>query len=164
MAWKSTYSGKYTVKNKKKYAGDYTKVKYRSLWERNAMRWFDANPAIVRWNSEEVVVPYKCNTDGKWHRYFIDMMIEQSNGDIILVEIKPQKQTIPPKNPKRKTKKYLNEVSAYIKNTSKWTYAQEYAKSRGWKFQIWTEVTLKNIGVKMINESPKKMPKKKPYK
>jgi hypothetical protein len=128
------------------------------------MRWFDANPAIVRWNSEEVVVPYKCNTDGKWHRYFIDMMIEQSNGDIILVEIKPQKQTIPPKNPKRKTKKYLNEVSAYIKNTSKWTYAQEYAKSRGWKFQIWTEHTLKNIGVKMINESPKKMPKKKPYK
>ena len=88
------------------------------------------------------------------------MMIEQSNGDIILVEIKPAKQTIPPKNPKRKTKKYLNEVSAYIKNTSKWTYAQEYAKSRGWKFQIWTEVTLKNIGVKMINESPKK----KPYK
>ena len=135
MAWKSTYSGKYTVKNKKKYAGDPTKVKYRSLWERNAMRWFDGNPAIVRWNSEEVVVPYKCNTDGKWHRYFIDMMIEQSNGDI-------------------------NEVSAYIKNTSKWTYAQEYAKSRGWKFQIWTEVTLKNIGVKMINESPKK----KPYK
>jgi hypothetical protein len=124
------------------------------------MRWFDGNPAIVRWNSEEVVVPYKCNTDGKWHRYFIDMMIEQSNGDIILVEIKPAKQTIPPKNPKRKTKKYLNEVSAYIKNTSKWTYAQEYAKSRGWKFQIWTEVTLKNIGVKMINESPKK----KPYK
>jgi hypothetical protein len=155
MAYASAYKGKYTVKNKKKYAGDPTKVTYRSLWERNAMRWAEANPQIVRWNSEEIVIPYKCNTDGRIHRYFVDMLIEMTNGEVILVEIKPKKQTIPPKSTRKKTKKYLAEVTTYIKNTSKWTAAQHYAKSRGWKFQIWTEDTLKNIGVKMINESKK---------
>ncbi len=144
------YKGKYTVKNKKKYAGDYTKVTYRSLWERNAFRWAEANPQIKCWNSEEVVVPYKCKTDGKLHRYFVDMLIEMTNGDVFLVEIKPKKQTIPPKNPKRKTKKYLNEVTTYIKNTSKWNAAQQFANAKGWKFQIWTEDTLKNLGVKLL--------------
>jgi hypothetical protein len=155
MAYASAYKGKYTVKNKKKYAGDPTKVTYRSLWERNAMRWAEASPQVVRWNSEEIVIPYKCNTDGRMHRYFVDMLIELSNGEIILVEIKPKKQTIPPKSTRKKTKKYLAEVTTYIKNTSKWNAAQQFAKSRGWKFQIWTEDTLKNIGVKMINESKK---------
>ena len=144
------YKGKYTVKNKKKYAGDYTKVTYRSLWERNAFRWAEANPQIKFWNSEEIVIPYKCKTDGRLHRYYVDMLIEMTNGDVFLVEIKPKKQTVPPKNPKRKTKKYLNEVTTYIKNTSKWNAAQVFANAKGWKFQIWTEDTLKNLGVKLL--------------
>ena len=78
------------------------------------------------------------------------MLIEMTNGDVFLVEIKPKKQTIPPKNPKRKTKKYLNEVTTYIKNTSKWNAAQQFANAKGWKFQIWTEDTLKNLGVKLL--------------
>jgi aldehyde:ferredoxin oxidoreductase len=78
------------------------------------------------------------------------MLVELSNGDIILVEIKPKKQTIPPKTPKRKTKKYVNEVTTYIKNTSKWEAAQQYAQHKGWKFQVWTEDTLKNLGIKLL--------------
>ncbi len=144
------YSGKYKIKKPEKYAGDPSKVTYRSLWERQAFKWCENNPRVKKWNSEEIVIPYKCKTDGKLHRYFVDLLVELDNREIILVEIKPKKQTVPPKNPKRKTKKYLNEVTTYIKNTSKWNAAQQFAHAKGWKFQIWTEETLKNLGVKLL--------------
>ena len=41
-----SYKGKYTIKNKSKYAGDSNKVVYRSLWERQAFRWCEDNPNI----------------------------------------------------------------------------------------------------------------------
>ena len=66
------------------------------------------------------------------------------------VEIKPKKETVPPKKPKRKSKKYLNEVLTYVKNTDKWTAASEFADAKGWKFQVWTEDTLKNLGIKLL--------------
>jgi len=145
-----SYKGKYKIKNPEKYLGDYTKVVYRSLWERQAFKWCESNSRIKAWNSEEVVIPYKCKTDNRIHRYFIDLFIEMDNGDCILVEIKPKKQTTAPKKPSRKTKKYINEVTTYIKNTSKWTAANDFAQHKGWKFQIWTEDTLKNLGIKLL--------------
>jgi len=145
-----SYKGKYTIKNKTKYAGDASKIVYRSLWERQAFKWCESNSRIRAWNSEEVVIPYKCKTDNRIHRYFIDLFIEMDNGDCILVEIKPKKQTTAPKKPSRKTKKYINEVTTYIKNTSKWTAANDFASHKGWKFQIWTEDTLKNLGIKLL--------------
>ena len=93
------YKGKYTIKDTKKYLGDPTKVTYRSLWERQAFKWCENNPRVKRWNSEEIVVPYKCKTDGKLHRYFVDLLVEFDNKDIILVEIKPKKETVAPKKP-----------------------------------------------------------------
>ena len=145
-----SYKGKYTIKNKKKYIGDPTKVTYRSLWERQTFKWCENSPRVKKWNSEEIVVPYKCKTDGRLHRYFVDLLVELDNKDIILVEIKPKKQTVAPKNPKRKTKKYINEVMTYVKNTSKWEAANQYAHHKGWKFQVWTEETLKNLGIKLL--------------
>ncbi len=145
-----SYKGKYKIKNPEKYLGDYTKVVYRSLWERQAFKWCEGNSRVRAWNSEEVVIPYKCKTDNRIHRYFIDLFIEMDNGDCILVEIKPKKQTTAPKKPSRKTKKYINEVTTYIKNTSKWTAANDFAQHKGWKFQIWTEETLKNLGIKLL--------------
>jgi hypothetical protein len=144
------YSGKYTVKKKEKYAGDYTKVKYRSLWERNAFRWLDANPNVVKWSSEEIVIPYRWKVDKKVHRYYMDLYIEWNNGEKVLVEIKPKKETAPPKEPTRKTKRYINEVTTYIKNSDKWEAAKHYAHARGWRFEIWTEETLKNKGIKLL--------------
>ena len=145
-----SYKGKYKIKKPEKYLGDYTKVVYRSLWERQTFKWCESNSRVRAWNSEEVVIPYKCKTDHRIHRYFIDLFIEMDNGDCILVEIKPKKQTTAPKKPTRKTKKYLNEVTTYIKNTSKWTAANDFAEHKGWKFQIWTEETLKNLGIKLL--------------
>jgi hypothetical protein len=91
------YSGRYKVKNVKKYAGNPSNIKYRSLWERQVMRWLDDNPSVLKWNSEEVVIGYRCQTDNKLHRYFVDMYIQMKDGKEYLIEIKPKNQTIPPK-------------------------------------------------------------------
>jgi hypothetical protein len=145
-----TYKGKYTIKKPKKYLGDPTKVTYRSLWERQAFRWCEGRDDVVGWSSEEVVVPYVCPTDKRAHRYFIDLKIKFSNGKIVLVEIKPKRQTVPPQKPKRQTKKYLTEVMTYVKNEAKWKAASKYAKDRGYHFEIWTEDTMKQLGIKLL--------------
>ena len=144
------YSGRYRVKNLSKYEGNASKVQYRSLWERQVMRWLDDNPAVIGWNSEEVVIGYRCKTDNRIHRYFVDMFIRMKDGKCYLIEIKPKRQTVPPKQPSRKSKKYLKEVLTYGKNTSKWEAAQSYAKDKGMVFQIWTEDTIKGLGIKLI--------------
>jgi len=41
-------------------------------------------------------------------------------------------------------------VMSYIKNTSKWETAEAYCADRGWEFVIWTEDTLKNLGIKIL--------------
>lgn len=145
-----TYKGKYRVKNIKKYEGDPTKCIFRSLWERQAFRWLDEHPKVIKWSSEEVIVPYKCKTDGKMHRYYTDLKIKMADGKTYLIEIKPESQTKEPKVRSRKTKKYINEVLTYVKNQSKWEAAQEYCENRGWVFQVWTESTLKSFGIKLL--------------
>ena len=145
-----SYKGKWRPKNREKYDGDPTRITYRSLWERQAFKWCDQNPKIKSWSSESVGVPYRLMTDGKMHRYFVDLKITFTNGKTVLVEIKPKKQTKPPKKPTRKTRRHLKEVRTYAMNISKWSFAEEYAKDRGWEFQVWTEDTLKDLGIKLI--------------
>ena len=145
-----SYRGKYTIKKPEKYAGDASNVVFRSLWERNAFRWCENNPNVKLWNSEGVVVPYKCSVDNKLHRYFVDLLIEMDNKKVFLVEIKPKSQTMPPKKKSRKTKRYINEVVTFSKNQDKWNAADKFAKHNGWQFQVWTEETLKNLGIKVL--------------
>lgn len=140
------YSGRYVVKHKSKYAGDADKVIYRSMWERHAFNWCDNNPNVKKWSSEEVVIPYFWDVDKRYHRYFMDLKIVFKDGKTILVEIKPAKETEPPKKPD-KSKRYINESLTYVKNMNKWKAANEYAKDRGWSFQIWTENTLTKMGI-----------------
>jgi hypothetical protein len=147
------YKGKWKPKNLEKYEGNPFKITYRSLWERQAFKWCDENPKIRSWSSEEVTVPYISKTDGKRHNYFPDLKITYTNGETSLIEIKPKKQTKPPKVKSRKTPRYIKEVYAYGMNTSKWEYAKEYANDRGWGFEIWTEDTLKSKGIRIINST-----------
>jgi hypothetical protein len=145
------YRGRYTVKNPSKYDGDPTKVVFRSLWERQAFRWMDDNPGVIKWQSEETVIPYRCKTDNRIHRYFMDIKMVTKD-KTFLIEIKPKCQTKPPKEPSRKTKRYITEVMAYVKNTSKWETAESYAADRGWEFVIWTEETFKAMGIKLLTK------------
>lgn len=151
-----TYKGKYKPKNPRKYKGNPTKIIYRSLWERQVFKWCDTRNDILEWSSEEIIIPYRCKTDNRVHRYYPDVYIRTSKGEY-LIEIKPKKETNPPKNQSGKTKRYLNEVMTYVKNTSKWKAANEYCADRGYKFEIWTEETLANMGIKLLyNKKTKK--------
>jgi hypothetical protein len=129
-----------------KYTGDPTNIIMRSSWETRFASWCDKNPSIIKWQSEETVVPYRCPTDNKIHRYFVDFQIQvqQKDGSLkrYLVEVKPAKQCVPPEYPGRQTKRYITESMAYIKNQAKWKAATEYCKDRGWEFKIITEKEL----------------------
>jgi len=144
------YKGKFRPANPAKYEGDYTKIVYRSMWERQVFMWLDRNDAVASWSSEEVVIPYRCATDGRIHRYFMDLKIRFKNGKIYLIEIKPEKQTQEPKKRSRTTAKYIAEVMTYAKNQSKWQAADALCQSRGWTFEVWTEKSLKNLGIKLL--------------
>ena len=137
------YSGLFKPRNPQKYIGDHTNIIYRSSWECRVMDWLDRNPSILSWGSEEVVVPYKSPVDGRKHRYFVDFIVKSLSQDgktkTILIEVKPKKQTEPPKTPKRKTKQYINEVVTYAINQAKWKAATEYCSDRGWEFKVLTE-------------------------
>ena len=145
-----SYKGKYKIKNKEKYIGDAKDVVYRSLWERQCFKWCENNPKVKGWNSEEIVIPYVSDVDKRLHRYFVDLLIVMENEEVYLVEIKPKKQTMKPKVPNRKTKKYIKEISTYVVNTNKCKAADKFANKKGWKFQIWKEETLKNLGIKLL--------------
>ena len=95
--------GVYNIKNPDKYAGNPTNVCFRSSWELKFMNWVDANPSVVKWSSEETIIPYVCPTDNRAHRYFVDFKIQIKGKDGLktwLVEIKPASQLVPPKTPK----------------------------------------------------------------
>lgn len=144
------HQGKFKLKNVKKYIGDPNTIYYRSSWELSVMLWCDNNENVVEWSSEELIIPYICPTDNAYHRYFIDFTIKFSNNDVYWIELKPEKYTKIPEQPKRKTKRYINEVFQYAKNQAKWNTANEYAKKNGAKFNIWTEKTLKSLGIKLL--------------
>ena len=138
-----SYSGRFKPKNYKKYKGDPTKIFYRSLWERRFMVYCDGSASILEWGSEEVIIPYKSPLDKKVHRYFPDFYIKYVNKDkqVVreIIEVKPKKQLNPPKEPKRRTQRYLNEVTTYMVNQAKFKAAQEYCDDRKLGFRILTE-------------------------
>jgi hypothetical protein len=137
------YSGKFSPKNPTKYLGDPTNIIYRSLWERRVMVHLDENPGVVKWSSEEVVIPYLSPVDNRWHRYFPDFYVQTKNKQGMLesriLEVKPKSQAMAPKAKKRVTKQYIQEVMTYGINEAKWKAATEYCKDRDWKFLVITE-------------------------
>jgi len=122
-----------------KYTGDPSNIIMRSSWETRFASWCDKNPSVLKWSSEETIIPYKCPTDNRIHRYFVDFKINVTTGKTYLVEVKPKTQTQPPIYPGKRTQRYLQESLAFMKNQAKWEAASEFAKDRGWEFKIITE-------------------------
>lgn len=131
-----------------KYVGK-RPITVRSSWEKVFIkRYLDINKSILEWSSESIVIPYIFRLDEDRHRYYPDFWakILQSNGVIkeFIIEIKPFKETQPPKKPKRQTRSFKNRVVTYIKNQDKWKYAEEFCQAlrgRGHniEFKILTE-------------------------
>lgn len=148
----ATLQGLFRPKYPKKYNGNPTRIIYRSSWELKFMKWLDLNVNIISWSSEELWISYRSPLDGKLRRYFPDFLIKMQDktGKIStkMIEIKPKHQTIEP-TPKTRgakpTKKYINEVTLYGINSSKWRSAADYCADRNWEFLILTE---KELGIK----------------
>lgn len=146
-----TYRGKYVPTNRNKYKGNVDKITYRSSWELAVMKWLDFSPSVVKWNSEDIVIPYKDSVDQRVHRYFMDFYVEFESGKTYLWEIKPYEQTQIPLPPKRNTPaskaRHIEAVFTYQKNRSKWLAAKAFAEDRGWTFKVLTERALKKYGI-----------------
>jgi hypothetical protein len=142
--------GVYIPANASKYRGNHRNIFYRSSWERIFMRWCDRNQNIIEWGSEEIVIPYRCPTDGKLHRYYPDFYIKVREQTGVLkkyiIEIKPDKQTKVPVQGKRSRKQFLYESNTFLKNQAKWEAARKYCKKRQAEFLIFTE---KELGIRI---------------
>ena len=141
------HQGRFKPKNPGKYHGNWREIYYRSSWERTFMNWCDLREDVKSWSSEELAIQYYDPIAKKKRRYFPDfiMKVRESDGlfRIVMVEIKPHAQVVgPDRNPKRKTKAWVNAVQTYVTNQAKWEAAKAFCAKKGWKFQTVTEYDL----------------------
>jgi len=148
--------GWYKLKNPEKYinsSSSITKgegIRYMSSWEERFFLFCDFNPSVLKWSSEPFPIPYYNTADGKIHRYYVDLYMEykdkNENVKKCLVEIKPKKETLPPKLPKKRTPKsmanYEKAMYTYITNQCKWESAEKFCKLNNLEFKIITEEQL----------------------
>jgi len=133
---KSRYSQGYLdPRSCKKYIDPSRPIIYRSSYEKKFIIWCENNPNVERWGSEVIQIPYKIK--GSNHTYNPDFYVEMSNGEKWLVEIKPKHQTTKPIN---ENSWLMNE---WIKNNYKWRAAMIFCESKGIKFKILTEDTIR---------------------
>ena len=91
--------------------------------------------------------------------------MKESGGKVkkYVVEVKPKKQTQPPKKGERVTKSYVYESVTYAVNQAKWKAAEEFCKDNGVEFKIITEdeLGIKPYGTRGLSNKRHK-PSRKP--
>lgn len=140
--------GRFFPRNPHKYMGNVHTITFRSTWERTFMEFCDTQSHVQKWVSEEIQIPYYFPGDRRWHRYFVDFLVQvqvESGTQTWLVEVKPSKQLRPPKPRPKVTKSYIRETVEYARNQSKWAAARAYCQQRNWKFLLLTEKDLYNL-------------------
>lgn len=147
-----TYSkykqGFFNPNNPQKYKGS-KPIIFRSGLELQFMKWADRDTSILEWGSESVIIPYvKPTLDPsklpRIHRYYVDFnfTLKTPRGvQRYIIEVKPLKQTQPPK-PNAKGLISLKEQLTYAINDAKWNAARAWASKNGYKFGILTEKDL----------------------
>ncbi len=129
--------GKFTLKNPDKYIGNRTPT-YRSSWEWAVMNMCDNNPAIAKWASEAVKIPYRCPLTGKQTIYVPDFFVNyvDKNGKqhAEVWEVKPAAQAI-----KERVGRNPTNQAAYIKNMAKWEAARAWCSRQGILFRVISE-------------------------
>jgi len=130
---KSIYKPSYP----EKYAGNPNNIICRSNWERKFCMYCDRSKNILTWGSEELAIPYISPVDNRVHKYYPDfiMKVKEATGNIktYIVEVKPKRETKPPK------RKNLYEMKTYAVNQAKWKAAREFCADRKVEFIIITE-------------------------
>lgn len=107
------------------------------------MRRLDSHPDVLRWASEEVKVPYLDPVTRRVRNYWPDFVVERRGRDrkveVLMVEVKPAKETVPPERGSKRVRRYLQEALTYSRNQAKWVAARSFCTRVGWKFVVWTE-------------------------
>ena len=67
--------------------------------------------------------------------------LREPNGKVrtYVIEVKPKKQTVPPKQKSKITESYVFEARTYAVNQAKWKAAKEFCADRRIEFKIVTE-------------------------
>lgn len=138
--------GRYDLKNPDKYIGTKTPM-YRSSWEWHFMKLCDEHPAIAKWASESIKIPYRDPLTGKYTIYVPDFFIvyKDKNGKkhAEVVEVKPANQTL-----RERVGKSRYNQEQYIKNMAKWEAASKWCKQQQIKFRIISEEDIFHQGSK----------------
>jgi hypothetical protein len=154
--------GRFVPKNPQKYAGDATNIMFRSSWEIAMMKFLDSSQAVIKWGSEELVIPYlKPVIDPvtgrpgfKPARYFPDFVVvyQDKDGNIQkeVLEVKPLKETLAEKAKSDRDK------MALAVNIAKWKAAEVFCRQNGMKFRVITEQSLFKQGPKKQAKQAKK--------
>ena len=136
--------GKFTLKHPDKYVGNKSPT-YRSSWEFHFMKFCDENPAIGSWASEAIKIHYRSTLTGKPTVYVPDFFIQykdkKGRAKVELIEIKPSSQAM-----RESVGKNKQNQASYVLNMAKWEAANKYAKSKGIKFRVITEMELFHQG------------------
>lgn len=139
-------------------------VYYRSSWERKVMVFLDKNEKVKEWAVEAVEIPYQLIEEKEYgqtkvsnKRYYPDFFykLEKEDGTFkkICLEVKPFKQTQPPKInsnkniTKKQLKNYEYDIKEWKKNLCKWRSAIEWCKKKDFDFKILTEKELNKLKV-----------------
>lgn len=136
--------GVFVPTNPDKYLGN-SKPRYRSSWEWAFMKFCDTHPAVQKWASEAISIPYRDPFTGKQTVYIPDFFVQyiDKNNKVFveLMEIKPQNQTLLEKVGRSQNNKYQ-----YIKNQAKWQAATIWCKKQGIRFRVLNETELFHNG------------------
>lgn len=139
----AAHKGIFKPLNPSKYSGNVDNIVYRSSWELICMRRFDTDPRIIFWASEELCIPYIDRATDRLRRYFPDFVIKKRSPDgtitVIVIEVKPYAQSVPPAKGNKTDRRYLSEVKTFATNYSKWEYAKSFCQKKGWEFVVLTE-------------------------
>jgi len=129
--------GKFNCKFPEKYIGTKTPT-YRSSWEFAFMQFCDNHPAVAKWASEAIKIPYRNPLTGKQTIYVPDFFIAYADRGgkqkVELIEVKPANQTH-----REKLGRSRANQAAWIVNQAKWEAAYAYCKQNSIKFRIVTE-------------------------
>lgn len=135
--------GIFTPNHPEKYKGKRRPI-FRSAWELKLMRWFDDSANILEWTSEPFPIAYFNPVKNKITRYYPDFLVRYKGADGVehteLIEVKPYRQTLPPKPSQgKKQSVLLLESKQYAINCAKWKAAQQFCLERKINFRILTE-------------------------
>ena len=165
--FKSTKKGRYKVKNVSKFIpslatrGVLDVAIYRSGWEKYAFMMCDLDPAILKWGSECVKVPYQYRLDpkGKYRNYYPDLYIEwmmpsknnEEGQEVVkfLVEIKPGKECKPPRKGKNQAY-YARDLATWFMNSDKWMFAEQMCQANNTRFVKWSEQDIAKIRQRVL--------------